>query len=84
MKNLSIGTKIVIAECSGILSGAIGYIVNRSEVKTNGRCVPVNIYGAYKPLGCNEYVIRLTSCRHLNKPEGVLVSMFKNRVNIQD
>ena len=35
---------------SGIASGKTGTVVHRSEIKTDGRGIPTNIEGAYKPV----------------------------------
>ena len=44
---------------SGIASGKTGTVVHRSEIKTDGRGIPTNIEGAYKPVDWkNETAIR--------------------------
>lgn len=70
---LKSGTKVKIGGGSGVDSDKTGVIVDKSEVKTDGKGVPSNIPGAYKPVDWSkEVAIRLD--------DGTLITMFKNRV----
>lgn len=69
-----IGDYVKVSECSGIDSGKIGVIVNRSKVKTNYRGVPTNIMGCYKPVDwTTEVAIKVDETNEL-------ITMFKNRI----
>lgn len=71
---MKVGTKVRIAEGSGLDSNKTGVIVPLSEVGTNlsnGRSIP-NISGAYKPLGKDERIIKLDL--------GGYTIMFTNRL----
>jgi hypothetical protein len=57
---------------SGVNSGKCGIIVNKALVRTDGRGVPMEIEGAYKPLRGDEVVLRLA--------DGRLIAMFKDRL----
>jgi len=70
---LSPGTKVKISQGSGTLSGQTATVVDRKEIKTNGRGVP-EIDGHYSPVDWNkEVALRLSN--------GKLETMFKNRVS---
>ena len=72
-KQMSVGDRVQIAINSGTLSGKKGVVIDKNLVKTDGRGVPTNIPGAYKPVDWNaEVAIQLD--------DGQLVTMFKNRV----
>jgi len=72
-----VGTKVRISDGSGVDSNKTGIVVSRSEVKTDGRGVPVNVQGAYKPVDWSrEVAIKLD--------DGNLITMFKNRVHALD
>ena len=58
---------------SGVNSGKCGVIVNKTRVRTDGRGVPTEIEGAYRPLQHNEVVLRLD--------DGRLIAMFKERLH---
>ena len=71
--NFRPGDKVEIIHGSGVNSGKTGVIVARGEVKTDGRCVPTEIAGAYQPVNWSkEVAIRLDN--------GDLLTMFKDRV----
>ena len=71
--NLRVGKRVSIRYGSGTLSGKSGTIVNPREVKTDGKGVPTNVAGAYKPVDwSSEVAIRLDG--------GELVTMYKERV----
>ena len=68
------GTKIRIAEGSGIDSGKTGVVVHRGCIKfkqTAGGLIP-DLPGHYKPLGSDELPVRLDS--------GEIITMFKERL----
>jgi hypothetical protein len=69
----AVGQRVKIADGSGVDSNKTGVIVSKGEVKTDGRGVPVNVQGAYKPVDWNrEAAIRLD--------DGELITMFLNRI----
>lgn len=76
--NLAIGDRVFIEPfISGIDSGKHGVIVAPDNVKTDGRGVPTNIPGAYKPVDWSEeFAIELD--------DGTLITMFKDRVNQEE
>lgn len=57
---------------SGVNSGKCGDVVNKAMLRTDGRSVPLDIEGAYKPLRSDEVVLRLSN--------GRLIAMFKDRL----
>ena len=58
---------------SGVDSGKCGVVVDRREVRTNGRGVPTEVAGAYKPVDWkSEVAIRLDN--------GKLITMYKERL----
>lgn len=68
-----VGNRVEIAINSGCLSGKKGIVVDQKTVKTDGRGVPTNIPGAYKPVDwADEIAIKLD--------DGELTTMYKNRV----
>lgn len=68
------GTRVRVAAGSGLDSGKTGRIVRPSEVKTDGRGIPTNVQGAYKPVDWKrEVAIRLD--------DGTLITMFKVSVH---
>jgi len=73
---LNPGTKVKVSAGSGVDSGKTGTVVGWNEVKTDGRGVPTNVPGEYRPLDAkrrkNEVPVRLDS--------GNLIIMFKNRL----
>jgi len=64
-----------IAGCSGINSDKIGELKSRHDLKLNGRGVPVNAVGAYKPMQDNECVVKI---------DGELWIYPKNRIFVAD
>jgi hypothetical protein len=72
----SVGDRVKVSEGSGIDSGKEGTVVHHSEVKTDGRGIPTNISGAYKPIDhSKEHIIKTD--------KGELINMPKNRVLIR-
>lgn len=68
-----VGDRVSVTHGSGVDSGKAGTVVNPREVKTDGRLVPTNIRGAYKPVDWKrEVAVRLDN--------GELITMFKNRL----
>lgn len=68
-----IGQRVVLSPNAGIDSNKTGTIVDSSEVVTDGRGIPTNVQGAYKPVDWKkEVAIRLDT--------GEIITMFKNRV----
>lgn len=74
-RKVNVGDKIQVMINSGVQSGDIGVVVNSREVKTDGRGVPTEIMGSYKPIDWGKQIVY----RNL---DGQLESMFKNRVTI--
>jgi hypothetical protein len=72
-KRFAQGDAVRIGSGSGVLTGREGVIVSPTEVRTDGRGIPTNIRGAYRPVDWSkEVAIRLD--------DGELVTMFKNRL----
>jgi len=70
------GTRVQVSGGSGIDSDKQGVIVDRSEVETDGRGIPTNISGAYKPIDWQEQVaVRLDN--------GSLITMYKDRLALE-
>jgi len=68
-----IGQRVVLSPNAGINSNKAGTIVDPSEVKTDGRGIPTNVQGAYKPVEWKkEVAIRLDT--------GEIITMFKGLV----
>jgi hypothetical protein len=68
-----IGTRVKVSDGSGIDSGKEGIIVERSRVRTDGRGVPTNIIGAYKPVDWSRDVA-------VQLDNGSIITMPKNRL----
>lgn len=67
------GDRVRVSGGSGIVSTEKGIVVDRSEVKTDGRSIPTNVQGAYKPVDWSkEVAVKLDS--------GDLITMFKSRL----
>lgn len=67
------GTRVRVSACSGCDSGKVGVIVPWSAVQTDGRGVPTNIAGAYRPVDRKaERPVKLDS--------GELILMYRNRL----
>jgi hypothetical protein len=49
-RKFEIGSKAKVSDGSGLASNKIVTIVDRSKIKTDGRGVPLNVDGAYKPV----------------------------------
>jgi predicted nucleic acid-binding Zn-ribbon protein len=69
---LRVGERVRVRTGSGLDSGKMGTIVDRQKVKTDGRGIPTNIEGAYKPMRRDEVPVELDN--------GNLILMFKNRL----
>ena len=58
-RKAGLGDRVKVSGGSGLDSGKEGVVVHSREVKTDGRGVPTNIKGAYKPVDhTREHVIR--------------------------
>jgi hypothetical protein len=67
------GDRVTLSGSSGIDSYKSGVLVTRWEVKTDGRGIPINVEGAYKPVDWKkEVAVRLDN--------GKLITMFKGNV----
>ena len=65
------GQRLCVAAVSGGFSSECGTVVSRHEVRTDGRGVPRNVEGAYKPVNWRrEVAVRLDN--------GELITMFKD------
>ena len=71
---MRVGTRVRVADGSGIASGKVGTVINRRLVKTDGRGIPV-LPGHYRPMTKNEAVIRLDT--------GEVITMFRNRLQVE-
>jgi len=68
-----VGQRVRVSAGSGVDSNKLGTVVDKSEVETDGRGVPTNVSGAYKPVDWKrELAVRLDS--------GELILMFKDRL----
>ena len=45
-----IGTPVQVKDGNGVDSGKTGFLVSLAEVQVDGRGVPTNVEGAYKPV----------------------------------
>ena len=72
LSNCTQGARVEISHGSGVDSGKKGTVVNKNEIKTDGRGIPTNAPG-YKPVDWkNEVAVRLD--------DGTLITMYKNRL----
>jgi hypothetical protein len=72
--HLTVGTRVRVSEGSGIDSNKTGVVVHPREVKTDGRLIPTNVEGAYKPVDWSrETAVKLDN--------GNLITMFNNRLS---
>lgn len=71
--NVKIGDTAKISHGSGIDSGKVVTIVDKSNIKTDGRGAPTNVSGAYKPIDWNKEVA-------IKYVDGTFGTMFKNRL----
>jgi hypothetical protein len=72
---LTPGTKVQVSGGSGLASDKKGTIVDRSKIKTDGKGVPTNCEGNYKPVDWDKEVA-------IKLDDGKLITMFKNRVKV--
>lgn len=77
IKNYRPGTRVKVTHGSGVDSGKTGVIVPRNKIKTDGRSIPTNVDGAYKPVDWSKEVAILTD-------DGEYITMFKNRVMMEN
>lgn len=70
---LGIGAKAKIAGGSGTDSNKTVTIVDKSNIKTDGRGIPTNVSGAYKPIDWSKEVA-------IQYEDGKFGTMFKNRL----
>lgn len=71
---LPVGTPVRVSDGSGVNSNKVGMVVSPNEIKTNGRGVPINVDGAYKPVDWGrESAVQLD--------DGNLITMFNNRLH---
>jgi hypothetical protein len=68
-----VGQKAKISQGSGIDSGKVVTIVDKSNIKVDGRGIPSNVSGAYKPVDWNSQVA-------IQYEDGKYGFMFKNRL----
>ena len=71
--NDSMGRKVRISAGSGVDSDKIVTIVNKSNIKTDGKGVPTNVRGAYKPVDWSKEDA-------IQYDDGSFGTMFKNRL----
>ena len=69
------GDMVRISEGSGVDSNKIVIIVARDNIQTDGRGVPTNVEGAYKPVNWNEQVA-------IQYEDGTYGTMFINRLEM--
>jgi hypothetical protein len=68
-----VGDRVRVSDLSGVDSRKEGVVVRQELVKTDGRGVPTNVEGAYRPVDWrNETAVRLD--------DGSLITMFNNRL----
>jgi hypothetical protein len=77
IKKLKIGKKARISAGSGIDSDKIVTIVDKSKIKTDGRGVPTNVSGAYKPVNWSKE-------EAIQYSDGSFGTMYKNRLTPVD
>jgi hypothetical protein len=71
---VGVGDRVSVSGGSGLDSGKSGTIVRHTEVKTDGRGVPINVAGAYKPVNWRkECAVRLD--------DGSLITMHRDRLS---
>ncbi len=69
------GDKVRISEGSGIDSGKIVIIVSRDNIQTDGRGIPTNVEGEYKPIDWNQQ-------EAFQYEDGTYGTMYKNRLEM--
>jgi len=73
LEDFKIEDKAKISEGSGLDSGKIATIVARSKIITDGRGIPKNVPGAYKPVDWKKEIA-------IQFEDGTYGTMFKNRL----
>lgn len=75
MPIFKIGQKVKVSAGSGVASNKIATVVDRREITTDGRGIPKNVEGAYKPVDWNKEIA-------IKYENGEYDTMFKNRLSI--
>jgi hypothetical protein len=74
-EEVQLGSRVRIAQGSGINSGHTGRVVSPTSVRTDRRGVPTNVRGAYRPIDWSrEVAVRLDN--------GVLITMFVDQLQV--
>ena len=76
LEDFKIGDKVKISEGSGLDSGKTAIVVSRSKIITDGRGIPKNVLGAYKPVDWKREIA-------IQFEDGTYKTMFKNRLTKQ-
>lgn len=69
----TVGSKVKVVFGSGLASGKLATVVPSTEIRTDGRGIPTNVEGAYKPVDWK----RETAIRY---EDGKYDTMFNNRL----
>lgn len=69
----SLGKRFRVIHGSGVDSNKIVTIVDKNKITTDGRGIPTNVQGAYKPVNWNIEVA-------IQYPDGKYGTMYKNRL----
>mgnify|MGYP001606217118 CR=1 FL=1 len=77
-RGFRVGTIVRVSEGSGLASNRLARVVDWREVKTDGRGIPTNIDGAYRPIDRNTRKTE-TPIRYLDSEE--LDLMYNNRLD---
>ena len=72
-EDFKIGDSVKISEGSGLDSGKIATVVARSKIITDGRGIPKNVTGAYKPVDWKREIA-------IQFEDGTYGTMFKSRL----
>jgi len=70
---INIGDTVKVNQGSGLDSGKTGKVIPPKMIKTDGRGIPLDISGAYKPIDWKKEVA-------IQLDNGEIITMFKNRI----
>ena len=76
------GDEVEISHNYGVDSGKRGTVLHPNKVRTNGRGVPIDVPGAYKPVDHKkEHVVKLHSGSYAVVPKGSLTKLKEDAIN---
>lgn len=73
-ERFKVGDKVKVSDGSGPASGKTATVVDKSKIKINGRGIPTNVQGAYKPVNWSKEVA-------IEYDGGKFDTIYKNRIH---